>query len=313
MFEYTENNHYKFGYKEHDAWFTNRKSPNDSWIVDYGRSCSYKPGTWKDECLVTAEKIYNSTDLPINILFSGGIDSEVVVRNFLKLGVSFKVSICRFKNNLNLHDIAYAIVFCDQHNIKYDIIELDILKFLENDLHSYAEKSQCRYPHYCSVMWLADQVDGLPVLGEGQSYIAKRLPDNYIPGISPYEFSLWDLCGKETVATMYRHFINQDRPAVPTFYQYTPETVYSYLTGEIIQQIINNKRHGKISASTSKFEVFNSHYTDLLYRKKYHGYEFIEEETKIYETELKSKYALNSSVYKFEVNKFTEDMKYHGI
>ena len=56
--------------------------------------------------------------------------------------------------------------------------------------------------------------------------------------------------------------------------------------------------------------MFNSHYTDLLYRKKYHGYEFIEEETKIYETELKSKY---DSVYKFEVNKFTEDMKYHGI
>lgn len=308
MFEYTENNHYKFGFIETD-FFVNRTSKDHSWIVKHGK-CSYSPGTWKDECLITAEKIYNSTDLPINIMFSGGIDSEVVVRNFLELGVSFKVSILQYKNNLNLHDIAYAVVFCDQHNIKYDIIELDIVNFLENDAYDYAAKTQCCHPHYCPGMWLADQIDGLPVIGGGGSYLTKRLPNDYVPGVSPYEFSLWDLWGEEMTASMYTHFINQNRPAVPAFYQYTPEITYSYLIDEIIQQLINNKRHGKLSTSTTKFDIFSKHYTDLLYRKKYHGFEKIKEISAIHESNLKTTYKDCLGNFKFEVNELIEYMKY---
>lgn len=300
MFEYTENNHFKFGYHESE-WFTNRTSPDQIFIADYGR-CSYNPGSWKDECLITAEKIYESAGLPINVMFSGGIDSEVVAQSFKQVGIPFTVSIMRFKDNFNLHDISYAIIYCEQNNIKYDLIDLDLLKFWENESHDYAERAQCYSPQLCPMMWLSDQIDGFPVMGSGDSYLVKQIPHNYIPGVSPYEPSQWYSWVNEVHKSFYKHFMNQDRPAVPGFFQYTPEITYSFLTDPIIKLLVNNKRLGKLTLQTTKYEIYTK-YFDLIYRKKYHGYEKVVK----YQPDNIQNY---SGVHKIEFNELLEKLKY---
>lgn len=303
MFEYTENNHFKFGYSEH-GWFTDRQSKDDTFIADYGR-CLYIPKSWKDECLITVKKIYESTDLPINIMFSGGIDSEVVVQSFKQLDVPFKVSIMRFKDDLNIHDISHAVIFCEQNNIKYDLIDLDLLKFWETDLHRYAEKAKSWSPQTCSTMWLADQIDDFPVMGTGDSWLVKRVPDDYVPGVSPYKSSSWDVWVTEAVCSWHRHFINQDRPAIPGFFQYTPEMIYSFLMDPVVKELINNKRHGKLTVQSTKYEIY-SRYFDLIYRKKYTGFE---KATK-YEPPDFDLYKDYSGVHKTEFNELLEKLRY---
>ena len=83
--ELSQNNHFKFGYN--GAWFNERSEDRDQWIVSYGR-CSREPEDWRSECLETARLIQSSTSKPINVLFSGGIDSEVVLQSFMFAGIS---------------------------------------------------------------------------------------------------------------------------------------------------------------------------------------------------------------------------------
>lgn len=301
MFEYTENNHFKFGYVEH-GWFIDRKSKDDTFIIEHGK-CSYEPGSWKDECLIAAQKIYESTDLPINIMFSGGIDSEIVVQSFMQINIPFNISILQFKNNLNIHDISFAIVFCEQHNIKYDLIKLDIVKFWENDAYTYAERSNSWSPETCPTMWLADQIDGLPVMGSGPVGIFKKTPKNYIPGKSSYDSRSWYIQISEMTCSWNKHFINQDRAAVPTFFQYTPEMMYSFLLDPIMIDLINNKIPGKLSNASSKYKIY-TRYFDLLYRKKCTGYDRMQKPDN-YKT-LED----YSTFFKIEYNKLLEDIKY---
>ena len=298
MFDYTQNNHYKFGYENHHNWFTLKESSTDKWKVEYGKS-KYLASNWRDECIKTAELIYNSTDLLINILFSGGIDSEVVVQSFMELGVPFKATILKLNNDWNLHDISFAITYCEQNNINYDLINLDVMKFWDTDICDYASNSQCILPGRLAQMWSIDQIDGLPIIGGGECYLVKRVPENYISGKSPYENSLWDIYEKETLASWYMHFINQERPAIPGFFRYTPELMYAFLIDPIMQELVNNKRPGKLSTITTKFEIY-SNYFKLAYREKYTGFEQLHEHCVIHNIKLRELYGNHSSIYKIE-------------
>lgn len=315
MYNYTENNHVKFGYIKSETYnmapagILKRTSKDQIFTVDYNK-CSHHPKSWKDECSIAIEKIYESTDLTLNIMFSGGIDGEVVVRTCMDLGIPFKVSIMRFKDDLNIHDISFAIIFCEQHNIKYDIIDLDLLKFLDTDMYDYAERTQAWHPTLPPIMWLADQIDGLPINCAGEHTIYKRVPDDYIPGESPYEPSLWDVVTKELYSSWYLHFIIQDRPAIPRFFEYTPELMYSLLKDPIMEDLVNNKIHGKLSLITSKFNVY-SRYFDLIYREKTTGFEKIEEIEAVHLSNLLALYGDCTDIFDIEYNDLLKKLEYN--
>lgn len=274
MFEYTENNHFKFGFTEHNCWFTNRKSKAESWIVKFGE-CNREPKSLKDECIITAQKIYDSSDLIPNIMFSGGVDSEVVIQSFMQAKVPFNISILRFNDDLNLHDIAFAIHFCEKNDLKYDLIDINIINFWEQDLYDYAMKSQCYTHQLCVIMWLADQIDGLPIMGSLPipDKMFKRRSKDYIHNTTPYELNQqWDLWMSEMILSIPRYFILQDRDAVPYFFQYTPEIVYAQLKEPLLKDLVDNKMIGKLSATSIKFDIYHS-YFDILFRPSFEGFE----------------------------------------
>ena len=71
MFEYTENNHFKFGYNgtEYNA----RKNKDDTFWSGYGPA-TRKVGTFKEECYRVARVIKEKADalsLPVDIMYSG--------------------------------------------------------------------------------------------------------------------------------------------------------------------------------------------------------------------------------------------------
>ena len=113
----TRNNHFQFGYD------TNKK-----WVVSYGHA-SRPVTTWEQECINTADEIFQSTIKPIQVCFSGGVDSEVVAESFRKSGNPFEITIMRFENNLNLHDIEWAIKYCDKHKIKCNFYDINVHDF----------------------------------------------------------------------------------------------------------------------------------------------------------------------------------------
>lgn len=310
MFEYSENNYIKFGYNNSD-YYCRRNSKDDIWIVDHGK-CSHKPSSFKDECIIAAKKIYDSTDLPINIMFSGGIDGEVAIRSFLQARIPFQVFIMRFNDDLNLHDMSFAIIFCERNNIKYTLVDLNLITFLENEGYKYAEQTQSWHPTMLPIMWLTDQVDGLPIITSGEITLKKQISDDYIAGVSQYEKSQWDMCCKELIHSFSLHFIYQDRPAIPKFFEYTPEILYSFLSDPIVIDLVNDKIHGKLGLLSSKYNIYANYY-DLAFRNKYTGFEKLQEIEAVYENKLTELYGHCNGVFKIEYSKIMEKLKYDGI
>jgi hypothetical protein len=313
LFNYTHENHFAFGYKfnDHHYWMEPKASNVDgaTFAVGYGR-CQYEATNFKAECYRAAQLIHDSSDEIANIMFSGGNESEIVVRSFFDQQIPFKVSILKFRNDLNLHDISFAVVFCEQRKIPYDIFELDITNFWDDLVYDYADRTQCPTPQLPSTMWLADQIDGLPVMGSGEPYLAKRVPDDYIPGESPYEPSLWDFQEKERIQAWYRHFLIQERPAVPGFFQYTPELMYTFLNSPIVRELVNNERHGKLSTVSIKGETYRLWFADMIPRPKFSGFEKIMEWEEIIRESLTEEYGMYDRVVSVEYHKFLDNLRY---
>ena len=298
MKELTYKNHFKYGYNDH--WFNERMSPLDQWIVTYGSS-SRKELNFHDECIETAKLIKDNTDLPITVCLSGGADSEIVVRSFHEAKIDFKVAILRFKNDLNIHDISYGVILCESLSIPYKFIDLDILKFWENDMWDLAEKTRCITPQLVSTMWLVSQIDDYAILGSGECYIVKDIPKDYVPGVSPYERSNWYMWEKEKVASWYRHFMVTNHPGSPGFFQYTPEIMLSFLKDDTVYKLVNDEFIGKLSTMTTKTKIYKK-YFNIIDRPKYTGFEKIMNYDKIYRSELERLYGDSNQVYKTEYN-----------
>lgn len=271
--ELTHKNHFQFGYNGNPFVF--RQADADKWFVRYGKS--ERPVlNFRQECVETARLIGAKVRQPIWVLFSGGSDSEVALRSFVEAQVSVQAAILRFKNDLNVHDISYAVIACEKLGVPYRLFELDLLQFWENRALDYARPVYCMSPQLLTTMYLADQVDGYPVLGSGECLLVKRIPDGYVPGVSPYERSWWDLYEKEKIASWYRHFMVQDREACPGFFQYTPEIILSYLLDPFVQDLVHDRIVGKLCTASSKLKIYQQHFP-LLDRPKYTGFEKVQE------------------------------------
>lgn len=305
MFNYTNNNHFKFGYNK--EWFRERKDDNDRWTVQYGQ-CERKAADFRTECIRAAELIWeNRGGLPIDIFFSGGSDSEIVLRSFLELKVPFNVHIMRYDQYLNAHDWCYAYVTCQQLDLQPIFHDLDIEDFWSSGrCLEYAETSKCVSPQLLTHMWLMDRVDGIPVMGSADPYTArtdiadkrdfnftKETYDNGTP---------WAFFEREKIAAWYRYPMKKGRAAVPGFLQYTPEMVYAFLDDDLSRRLHQNQMIGKLSNKSSKFKIYQKYWPELVDRKKWSGFELVLDLDKSMRDYLRKTYANYEREYWFEVN-----------
>lgn len=284
-------NHFKFGTcvgTQGGVPFSFREQESDRWFVEYGRS-EFTPLSFRDECLRTARRIRENTNLPIDVLFSGGVDSEVALRSFLDAGIDVRVWSVRFKDGLNAHDTIWVSHVCESLGVKPRFVDLDILKFWENDGMAYAERTQCVSPQLLSTMWLADQTDGFCVLGSGENFIVKRVPKTYVTEVSPYLRSVWHLFEKEKIAGWYRHFLVQGRDAAPGFFQYTPEIMLSWFLDDLGCDLWNDRAFRKLSSASSKLNFYRRHFP-VLERPKYTGFENVVERDRAFRMELRKRF-----------------------
>lgn len=305
----TLNNHFKFGYD--NKWFDFRSNSDQKWSVEYGQ-CTKPVESFYTECLNTARIIQEHAGQNMTVLFSGGVDSEVALQSFVLAGIPVTATILRFKNDLNIHDISYAIVACDKLGVKYRIIDLDIIKFWEEKLFDYADPTYCISPQLLSTMWLADQVDEYPILGSGECLLVKDYNENYKPGESPYLHSEWSLWEKEKIAAWYRHFIVKRRNACPGFFQYTPEIMLSYLLDPFVQRLTNSEIIGKLSTESSKLAIYQQHFK-LVDRPKYSGFEKIQKQDSEFRKILVDRFPGTNEIFKSSTTDLKKKMHFTNI
>lgn len=310
MFQYTLNNHFKFGYDQ--KWFVDRQNESDKWTVEYG-ACTSPVKKFREECISAASKIWDQRNgMPIDILFSGGSDSEIVLRSFLELGVRFNVHVMRFDNYVNAQDWCYAYVVCQNLGIKPIFHDIDIVKFWESGkCLKYAEISKSVSPQMLPHMWLLDQVDGIAIMGSGEPYTARLdIADMRYKKLIEENYSKvpWVLYEREKIAAWYRYPMKTNRPAVPGFFQYTPEIMISFFQDDISQELHANKRVGKLSNKSSKFDIYKKYWPELIDREKYSGFEAIHDMDSLLRRYLRSIYGMYEFEYWSDVDQLTKFM-----
>jgi Queuosine biosynthesis protein QueC len=122
------------------------------------------------------------------IMFSGGTDSEVVLRSAILTKQNFKVITLRLFYDdmlMNTHDIYYSEKICRELGVKQTYVDLNARVFFENgDYIKYLEPYNILEPHVATHFYLIDQCDNYPIFGGDYSW-----PWATKPVISPHR--LW--------------------------------------------------------------------------------------------------------------------------
>lgn len=285
-YQITRGNELKFGYS--GGLFNRRESGTDEFWIAYPR-CSRHVYDWRTECVMAAHEIgkaYQGREL--FLCLSGGIDSEVMTRSFAASRIPFRALITRYNDDINIHDISWAVIFCESNAIPYEFYNLDVVDFWESgEMYVYAEAAQCISPQLANMMKMMDYIHsrgGVPVLGNGEMMVA-------------YENSAWFVHGAERYFSLYHYLIRRGKPGAPRFFQWNPEMIYSYLTNPILNRLLSRPGAETVNSLALKPHIFGT-YWPLLPRPKHTGYEKIMQLDQKHRAELMRRNPFSGAVVK---------------
>jgi len=269
----THGNHFKFGWGDGQYNFDNMA---EKYWVDFGRA-KYLPKSFRYECVRAAKLIKDNVTQPLLVCFSGGIDSEVIVRSLQEADVNFEVAIMQLNyngvQNINYHDNKYAFDYVNRHSIPYHVIDMDFADFIKYKFEAEADKYQANYP---GVLIHTELIKKFPyhhcILGGGDIRLRRHRfsgrPD--VPGMFIEESQV--SISAVAAACQQNHGISN------RFFMHTPELMLSWLTDPDVAHWIKYE-----SALANKFTVIDfygikaftlyKHWPDMAPRPKYNGFE----------------------------------------
>jgi hypothetical protein len=260
----SSNNWYSWSYN--GKKFIRSESKEDIFTTEFNLKIS--------SCLPLKEELINASknildtysNLTPCIMFSGGVDSEIVLRSFLEIGSNPIVYIFRYENDYNIYDVSYAVTICSSLDIDYKIIDFSLKKFYENDAEAISEQSQVDRAMALPQLKFLDYVDGLPIYSASDPSWT-RLSDNYSLK------NQWVMRCWEHDIGWSKYALYKNRPAVMEYFKWTPELLLSWNQTKWINNLISDRYWGKLGTNSTKIIGYREAYPDLIERKKKTGFE----------------------------------------
>ena len=240
MREHTHNNHFRWGYDK-KRYLCFRNSPEERFHIDWS-PCEREHRGFREECIEAAKLIYEKADLELNLLFTGGKDSQVAARAFMAAKVPFRAFICRYENGINMYDIQKGIDFCEAYGIPYELLDLNVMKFFEQEAWDYSERYGNSVPMGAVYLWICDQMDGHPIMSNFRWWFHHNWTSisdlHYFNIDNPQKENPWVLMTGEQKFALCRYFMVEDREGTFDFLIYTPELALSFLEDYWTQKMI---------------------------------------------------------------------------
>jgi len=220
------------------------------------------------------EELYNNAKLmrdyhtgKFDVLLSGGIDSEVIVRTFKDLGITHNTYIFKYEDNINHKDVASAIEIATSLNIPYTVIDFNLEKFFNTEAYDVFQKSGCiragRLPH----LKFFDYLDNIPLMGEGEPYWSRVLVGDY----SKKSEWLFPMNESNHNCAIYLHNLGRDN--LCDWYEFSPNLIKAFNNLSLIQDLLNDNIVGKTSCWTSRIPIHLTIWPDIKHKHKSTGYE----------------------------------------
>lgn len=125
---------------------------------------------------------------PIEMLFSGGLDSEFVLRSLIKhnLKINAITLVIKIKGAVvNVVDLYYSEKFCRENNVPQYFFELDAEEFYGGGEHiNYLLDYSITEPHVASHFWLIEKCHNFPIIGGDWPWVQVRQTKNIL---SPFK------------------------------------------------------------------------------------------------------------------------------
>lgn len=271
--ELSKNNHLKWGYNQ--TLWNRRQSVYDKFFIGYGK-VSRRPKDFRQECINTACEISDaarSVNKQPLIFYSGGVDSESMIISFLLSRRDFSVCHIRFEPNFNDHETAYVKKFCEKYQIdllEYSVNTLDFLTDPQTFVLAVRDNVSMIevYPLTAITNQIKDRF--YPVLDHPGTFIYREEPDLSKP-------SKWTWKDYECIMFYYNHARNENMPACPSFFHWSPEMISAFLLDTSTRDLVSGKSYGKITNRTSSILLYQNAFPEFEIepRPKYTGFECI--------------------------------------
>ena len=273
MFENTDNNHSTWTYN--GVRMAHRQSSGDIFGVDVGTaSTPYKK--FSQEVEIALDKILTKNpNSKICVAFSGGKDSEYVVRKLHKMKVDFQPVFWRLENGYNDHDYYYARLCCDELKINLKVVETDTydLFFKRNPtLLDYAIENTAYGMSLAWYMWNFEHTDyDVLILGDGILTLTKGISfKDEIPSITAsWNDDKWFYRQKERLWCLRMFAKKINRNVIADFYLYTPELILSQIKSPEFKKGFTNNSNIK----DKFYNLLYNEFPTMKRRTKYHGME----------------------------------------
>lgn len=220
---------------------------------------------WYSEQLRTADLVWRDLGPDLVVMFSGGTDSEIVVRSFLKIGVRPRCVFIRFVGDYNAADLILAQRICTELNLELEVIDFDVVEYYRSGRAAELSSAlQCRQIAYLSVYENIKSLQCPAVMG-GEVLFRRHVDPSG---------SRWFYCFRENEdASAIRFSIQTGLPLVNEWFSYTPEMIAYYLQHPDIQALISTRFNYKLASVSSKNRILNKLFDGLVPKVKTHGYE----------------------------------------
>lgn len=262
---FTYNNHLK--YSIGDREFGIREEIYDRYVVNVGQVeiDRYNNTTWLDEQYRTAELIYKDLGKDLVVMFSGGTDSEIVLRAFKKIGITPRSIFIKFNNDYNIQDYKIAESVAKDLGINLETIEFDIVDFFNSgQAEEFAKTVQCSQIAYLNVYYHILKLQCPAVMG-GEVLLKRN--------VSLPQFK-WYYCFRENEdASAMRFSIKYNLPLVNEWFSYTPEMLAHFLENKRVKQLITERFNYKLASVSSKNTILYELMPSLIKKVKTHGFE----------------------------------------
>jgi hypothetical protein len=202
-----------------------------------------------------------------DVLLSGGIDSEVIVRTLRDVKIKHNTYIFRYENNYNHREVSSAIDIATCLGIDYKIIDFSLKDFFENEAYDLFKKSGCIRAGRLVHLGLCDRLDNIPIMGEGEPYWYRTLEGDY-SSKSEWKFPMNE---SNHNVSMYLHSMGREN--LCDWYEFTPNVINAFNKLPMIQDLISDKIYGKHSSWSCRVPIHQAIWTDLKPKPKLIGYE----------------------------------------
>lgn len=262
---YTKNNHLYYTIGERK--FGIRETPYEKYQVHVGTIDKdvYKKSSWREELKKTAQSVLDEYGKDFILFLSGGTDSEIVLRNFLEIGLKPRCATIKFVDNYNSNDVNEAIEIANSLDIKLDIINFDVKNFYRSgEALQFSKEINCTQITYLMVYYQIKKFGCTGVMG-GEQLLKREVCQNE---------TFWYHCFRENEDASAMRFSEKYRiPIINEWFSYTPEMMLYYLENIDVHKLINNKFNYKLTSVSSKNKILKSLYPEIKLRTKTHGFE----------------------------------------